>query len=373
MLKLRMLRSCRAHSSGSARRAVTLDEPAIIAGTLATTSGISNGARLMIRDFRRRDVSCHAVDVTGLLGMTTVEPDDSYMNHADELPLLPRIVHLNPPHFGRALYHLRHTIFRMPVVGYWAWELETAPRKWMTSAQLADEIWVPSPFVRDAMLNMLDGMEDAPSVRVVPHAVAESPLIDRSASAQHRTRLMLGLPPQGFVAGFTFSVLAGVRRKNPEAAITAFREAFPSGETGPILLLRCVDAAKSRSAWASLLQLAAQDPRIRLVEPAVCPIQDFFSTIDTLLSLHRSEGYGLTLAEAVHAGIPVIATSWSISDEISESRLFHPVPSALIPVNDPAGPYREFHNLRWSEPDVRVAAQHLRELRATHRYHIANG
>ena len=373
MLKLRMLGSCRVQSAGRPRRPVTPDAPAMIIGALMTASGISNGARLMIRDFRRRNVPCHAVDVTGLLGMTAVEPDESYSRHTDHLPLLPRIIHLNPPHFGRTLYGLRHTVFKAPVVGYWAWELETAPQKWTASARLTDEIWVPSPFVRDAMLNMLDGVDDAPVVRVVPHAIAESPPIDRNASAQHRARLMLGLPPQGFVAGFTFSVLAGVRRKNPEAAIAAFRKAFPSGEADPILLLRCADAAKNRTAWASLLQMAAQDPRIRLVEPAVCPIQDFFSAIDTLLSLHRSEGYGLTLAEAVRAGIPVIATSWNISDEISGSKLFHPVPSVLIPVEDPAGPYREFHNLRWAEPDVGIAAQHLRELQAIHRYHIVNG
>lgn len=373
MLKLRMLRSCRVNSAGHIRRRVTPDAPAVIIGALMMASGISNGARLMVRDFKRRNVPCHAFDVTGLLGMSAVEPDESYIRHANHLPPLPRIIHLNPPHFGRTMYYLRHTVFNAPVIAYWAWELETAPHKWMASARLADEIWVPSPFVRHAMLSMLDGVKDAPVVRVVPHAMAESHPIDRNASTQHRARLMLGLSSQGFVAGFTFSMLAGVRRKNPEAAIAAFRKAFPSGEAGPVLLLRCADAAKNKAAWASLLQMAAQDPRICLVEPAACPIQDFFSAIDVLLSLHRSEGYGLTLAEAVRAGIPVIATSWSISDEISASKLFHPVPSALIPVEDPAGPYREFHNLRWAEPDVSAAAQHLRELRVIHRYHIVNG
>jgi len=371
-LKLRVLRMHRSRSCGHARRKVPPNTPAVIMGTLSKASGIGNGARLMLRDLGRRDVSCHAIDLTRQLGMTAQLPGESDVQ-SPQLPPLPRIIHLNPPHFGRVLYSLRHTIFAAPVVGYWAWELEAVPRKWLASAQLADEIWVPSTFVRDALRSVLDGMAGAPPVHVVPHAVEIGETIARDASARIAARQRLGLPPQGFIAGFTFSVLAGVRRKNPEAAIAAFREAFSPADDGPTLLLRCVDAGKNQAAWAALQRLAAQDSRIRLVEPVSCDIQDFFSAIDTLLSLHRSEGYGLTLAEALRAGIPVIATSWSIAREISGNKLFYPVPSAVIPVNDPAGPYRKFRKMRWAEPDIGMAAKYLRELQAIHRYHIANG
>ncbi len=371
MLGLRWLRGLRKRTIGRTRRTVALGAPAVIVGSLAAAGGISNGARLMLADLAQRGVRFHAVDVTRQLGMAAVMPEGA--GPGNELPLLPRIVHLNPPHFGRALRRLGQAAFAGPVVGYWAWELETAPREWIASAQLADEIWVPSPFVRDALLNVLRQLDDAPALRVVPHAVEAGPIIPRDALIRSTARHQLALPPDGFVAGFTFSMLAGVRRKNPEAAISAFRAAFPAGSKDSTLLLRCVDPGKNQSACATLRRLAAEDSRIRLVESATCRIQDFFAAIDVLLSLHRSEGYGLILAEALRAEIPVIATSWSISDEISRNPLFYPVPSTLIPVHDPSGPYRNFSNQRWAEPDLAAAIQHLQQLQAIHGYHIANG
>jgi glycosyltransferase involved in cell wall biosynthesis len=369
-LGLRWLRRCRQRLAGTTRRPVVPQTPAVIVGTLLNASGIGQGARLMLTDLAQRGVQCQAVDVTRQLGLPIIAPATADHDAGGELPRLPRIVHLNPPHFGRALRSLGGRVFAAPVVAYWAWELEAVPREWLASALLTDEIWVPSPFVSDAVLSLLHGMDDAPPVRVVPHAVAAGEVIARDASARRAARERLGMPPQAFVAGFTFSVRAGVRRKNPEAAIAAFQKAFPDGSDNSRLLLRCADASANLPAWAVLHAQATQDSRIRLVDPAACGIQDFFSTIDALLSLHRSEGYGLTLAEALRAGIPVIATAWSIAEEISRSALFYPVPSSLVPVNDPGGTYRNFRKLRWAEPDLDAAARYLRELQTIHRYHI---
>lgn len=371
-LGLRWLQNCRDSMVGAVRREALPHTPAVIISTLSAASGIGKGAQLMLADLARRGMHRRAVDVTGWHGLPASETGAANPVAGAELPLLPRVVHLNPPHFGRVLRQLGRAVFAAPVVGYWAWELEAAPAEWLASAQLVDEIWVPAPFVHDAVRKLLEGVQNAPPVRVVPHAVAAGEPFTRDAAARSAARQKLGLPARGFVAGFTYSARAGVQRKNPQGAIAAFRKAFADAGEDVSLLLRCLDADMDRSAWAALQQLAAQDSRIRLLDAAVCRIQDFFSAIDALLSLHRSEGYGLTLAEALRAGIPVIATAWSISDEISSHKLFYPVSSELTFVNDPAGPYRKFQALRWAEPDVDIAAQYLRELRAAHGYHVSN-
>ena len=155
---------------------------------------------------------------------------------------------------------------------------------------------------------------------------------------------------------------SGLRRKNPQGAIAAFRAAFPGGSEPAALLLRCVDPEFRPAAWKSLCDEAGADPRIRPLGTRECGIAEFYAALDTLLSLHRSEGYGLTLAEALAAGIPVVGTSWSLPNEIVGHPLFRAVPSTLVPVRDPGGPYAEFGSLNWAEPDTEATARHLREL-----------
>jgi glycosyltransferase involved in cell wall biosynthesis len=165
-----------------------------------------------------------------------------------------------------------------------------------------------------------------------------------------------------FAAGFSFSMRAGLRRKNPQGAIAAFRAAFPAGTESAALLLRCVDADWRRADWKRLCEEAGADRRILPLRSTDCGIAEFYAALGALLSLHRSEGYGLTLAEALAAGIPVVGTTWSLPAEISGHPLFRAVPSTLIPVRDPGGPYAEFSDLNWADPEIAAAARHLQEL-----------
>lgn len=363
MLGLRWLRDCRERAVGTTRRAVTPGTPAVIVGTLATASGIGNGARLMLMDLKQRQIPCLAVDVTGALGMAAVEPNEFGTQSIDQLPPFPRIVHLNPPHFGRALRHIGRSAFAAPVIGYWAWELEEAPRNWISSVRLADEIWVPSPFVRDAVSRILSGAPNSPNLRVVPHAVMAGPLTPRDAASRSSARQRLGLAKSEFVAGFTFSMLAGLRRKNPEGIIAAFRAAFPAGREQATLLLRCTDPHKNWAAWKVLQEISATDCRIHAVNASECSITDFFSVLDVLVSLHRAEGYGLTMAEALRFGIPVVATPWGLSDDLVSHSNFHAVPYNLVGVDDPGGSYAHCRHLRWANPDVIEAAALLQKVR----------
>jgi glycosyltransferase involved in cell wall biosynthesis len=352
----------RARGIGGTRREAAPGSPALIVGALRLVGGISGGARLMLAELRRRGVACQALDVSREIGLGATEAGDFPLVPGDALPPLPRVVHLNPPHFARMLSLLGPQVFDEPVVGYWAWELECAPPQWRASATLTDEIWVPSPFVAAAVAAMLDGLPDPPRVRVVPHPVEAGAVPSRDPAQRAAARQRLALGDAVFVAGFSFSMRAGVLRKNPQGPIAAFRDAFPAGNEPAALLLRCVDPQLKPEVWQELAAAAGGDTRVRLLGPEACRIADFYAALDALLSLHRSEGYGLTLAEALAAGIPVVATAWSLPPEIGGHPLFRGVPSTLVPVRDPEGSYAEFTNLRWADPDPAAAARYLLEL-----------
>ena len=145
------LRELRRRRGDIRRREVRPGTPALIVGALSAASGIAEGARLMLADLLRRGMEAQALDATRALRMPAALPEPAALRPGDALPALPRILHFNPPHFGRALHRLGANAFAAPVVAYWAWELERAPAAWRSSAVLADEIWVPSPFVGSAV------------------------------------------------------------------------------------------------------------------------------------------------------------------------------------------------------------------------------
>ena len=153
-------------------------------------------------------------------------------------------------------------------------------------------------------------------------------------------------------------------RKNPVAAVQAFRLAFPAdGEVTARLVLRCNEAEAYPAGIAALEAAIGGDTRIVLAtQPGQKPpILDFYHMLDVYLSLHRSEGYGLNLAEAALLGVPVIATGWGLADDIAALPGVETVPWRLVPVDDPQGAYAGL-DAAWAEADVAAAAASLGRL-----------
>jgi glycosyltransferase involved in cell wall biosynthesis len=155
-------------------------------------------------------------------------------------------------------------------------------------------------------------------------------------------------------------------RKHPMAAIEAFRRAFPA-EVNATHLIRCLDHAAFPEGLARMQAAASGDERIRVVAIGreESSIEDAYLACDVYLSLHRSEGFGLNLAEALSMGLPVIGTRWSLGDAIADHRLFIPVPSTLVGVVDDQHLYDRVAGARWAEPDVGFAADALSRVAAS--------
>ncbi|WP_246018610.1 glycosyltransferase [Saccharothrix australiensis] len=230
-------------------------------------------------------------------------------------------------------------------IGLWAWELEEFPPTMHHFGQV-DEVWTVSDFVRRA----IEPHSPVP-VRTVPiPVVARDPVHDRPRRRGE---------PTGFLFAFDFNSTAG--RKNPYGVVTAFQRAFP-GRTDVKLVIKSTNAHLHTGAAERLRLMAADDPRITLVERylSAAGLAELYATSHAYVSLHRGEGFGLTVAEAMARGLAVVATDYGGTSEFLDARVGWPIPHTMTEVGAGWPPYQP--NARWAEPDLDAAAAALREI-----------
>ena len=228
-------------------------------------------------------------------------------------------------------------------IGAWAWELPHFPDAWFNRFAYYDEIWVGTSFIAAA----LAPIAPVPVVRVPP-------VVTATTGSRTRGRQRLGVGDDEFVFAFMFDVHSHLPRKNPHAAIEAFRRAFPAPGLAR-LVLKSVNADADPDGYGELRALAG-DAAIDFHDgywPGV-EIRDFLAACDAYVSLHRAEGTGLTIAEAMAIGKPVIATDWSGNRDFADASNSFPVAYNLTTVATNVGPYRAGEV--WAEPDVEHAA-----------------
>jgi glycosyltransferase involved in cell wall biosynthesis len=145
--------------------------------------------------------------------------------------------------------------------------------------------------------------------------------------------------------------------------VEAFRRAWPQPQEEAVLVVKTQSAAAD-PAWLRELRAAADRPDIRLIDAALPreALLSLMASCDALVSLHRSEGFGLPVAEALALHRAVLVTGWSgtevIAADLPEAAR---APYRLVPVDDPGGPYHDLSQT-WAEPDLDAAAQRLRAL-----------
>lgn len=231
-------------------------------------------------------------------------------------------------------------------IGYWAWELPAIRPDWHHLYQYVDEVWTPSRFCRDAFQCLTNH-----TVVTIPHVV------DGLESKAVHDRGYFDLPPGKFVFGYFFDVSSYLDRKNPFCLIDAFRREF-ADNSSVLLYLKLSRADADPLNVERIVEAADGAANIRVVTQPMSETEviSLHNAIDCFVSPHRSEGFGLNLAESMYFGKPVIATRYSGNLDFMDDANGLLIDCALIPIRRTIGPYRE-HNV-WAEP----SAEHLRQL-----------
>jgi glycosyltransferase involved in cell wall biosynthesis len=240
---------------------------------------------------------------------------------------------------GGAFYRHRHNI------GYWVWELEDFPECWLSAFRPYQEVWTPSNFCRNAVAR-----KASVPVHCFPYAVA--PAVPAGMDRQY-----FGLAPDRFLFLTAFDVLSVMERKNPLGTIRAFERAF-AGNSRSQLVIK-VNNAEARPKCIETLRSACTSGSVRILDSTVTREEMYALTqcADCVVSLHRSEGFGLLIAEAMYLGKPVIVTNYSGNTDFTLPDNSLLVDYKMIPVGANCAPYDPAS--LWADPDVDLAGAHM--------------
>jgi glycosyltransferase involved in cell wall biosynthesis len=263
------------------------------------------------------------------------------------------IIHTQPvPYFDDA-YARADLAPRTPAtyrVAFWYWELDIVPESWRVQAGRVDEVWAATRFVAEALRRTID----VPVHTLLPGLAL--------GAFTPRARGVFGIPdaPDRFAFLFAFHMGSIMERKNPLGLIRAFRQAFRPDEKVD-LILKTTSFGRFDDQVAAL-EAAAGEANIRVLNRVLTP-DDMLSLIDACdayVSLHRAEGLGLTMAEAMLLGKPVIATRYSGNLDFMDDGNSLLVDCELVEVGPAIGPYEA--TAHWAEPSVDHAAALMRRL-----------
>jgi glycosyltransferase involved in cell wall biosynthesis/2-polyprenyl-3-methyl-5-hydroxy-6-metoxy-1,4-benzoquinol methylase len=326
-----------------------LEEGLNIAGYFRAELGIGEAARLLVSAVEAARIPYSTITTdTGALSRQahafTSHPEGVAAYDVNLLcvnaDVTPRFVRDMGPEFREGRY----------TIGYWFWEVERFPPRQHAAFDAVDEVWAATDFVADAVR------------RASPRPVftIPVPLAGARQPPPPGARERLGLPDR-FLFLFSFDFLSVFERKNPLALVQAFARAFEPG-SGPTLLIKTINGHIRLTDLERLRAEIGDRPDIRLVDGyyAAADRDALAGLCDCYVSLHRSEGLGLTMAEAMAAGKPVIATGYSGNMHFMTAENSYPVDYVLTPVPANCEPYPV--DAMWADPDPGHAARLMRRV-----------
>ncbi len=316
-----------------------------VVGFFTAEHGVGEAARTLVSALRTTDIEISTINYTDTESRTEhlYVTDDVSRHHTLLMSINADQLVVARDRLGDHFFDNRY------VIGQWFWELETAPAWYEPAWPIVNELWAPTRFIEEML------KKHAPSNVVIRHVPLPivPPRIDDSL-----TRPRWNLDGR-YMFLFVFDLMSIMKRKNPLGLISAYSKAF-SETDGAQLVIKTMNGDKRSDDLALLLNAAASRSDITIINEVFTSTETstLISLADCYVSLHRSEGLGLTLSEAMSLGKPVIATNYSgNTDFMADSNSFL-IPWSRVLVGEGAGGYDP--TATWAEPNEDAAVEAMR-------------
>ncbi len=312
--------------------------------------GLGESCRIAARSLTAVDIPFGIVNFKGM-NMARMS-DESWVHKEIKQPIYDvNIFHVNAEQMMEVYAQYGDRIFKDHYnIGYWHWELPQFPDAWQESFQFVNEVWVPSTFVADSI-----AMNSPVPVVRIPHGIEVKYAITRN-------RNYYNIPENAFLFLTMYDVKSYQERKNPRAAVEAFKMAFSPEDKTVGLVIKVNNAKYGESELALLNQVIEGYSNIHLILDILDrdDTNALINCTDSYISLHRSEGFGLGLAEAMYLGKPAIGTNWSSNTDFMNNQNSCLVNYRLIQIERDHGPYKA--GQYWADPDLEHASSYMKSL-----------
>lgn len=316
-----------------------------IFGFIDSESGVGEAARTLIRSVERAHIPYTLINSDQAPHRRKETQFSKKFGNAN--PYLINLIVIYGDMFGSELNRFGREKFENHYnIAYWAWELSILPPEWIPLLNNMNEVWTPSVF---SARTIQEARKDVP-VTVIPHAI--------EIKKYPYSRARFGLPENTFLFLFMFDFYSIFERKNPLAVLRAFKNAFTPNDR-VALVIKCSNNEVDKENFEKL-KLEAEEHRIFLIHKYLEreEVNSLMNVCDCYVSLHRSEGFGLSIAEAMALRKPVIATNYSGNTDFMNEKNSFPIPYKLVSLKRDYGPYRKGNV--WAEPNEREAAKCMR-------------
>ncbi len=317
-------------------------------GNIKAETGLGQSCRLVASALENTRVPMSVFQYTQLgtqkLGDTSWDEKIS-----DKLPYDINLIHINPHELGITYLQMEKSAWDYRYnIAYWLWELEEFPEEWVPCFHCLDEIWAPSEFI----CNAIRKKTKLPVYCMPYHVEAE---IHKEFS-----RKDFYLPEEQFLFLMMYDHSSCMERKNPLGVLKAFKEAFDKENKNVGLVIKINNS--TREDEEKIGNILDGYTNVYLIKETLDrdAVNSLTKCVDVVVSLHRAEGFGLVLAEAMLLGTPVIATNWSSNTEFMNEDVACMVDYKMITIEKDMPPFKAGN--RWADPNIHQAAGYMRKL-----------